>query len=206
MCKKWEVLCSWPHEQVVSPSGRSLHLSILTLQRPTPVLSLFSNFQIGHLFSWPGGRDSLGCSHWLSWLASATYFSGLNLLVVVFSLVVTFKKLFHDFSRCFGICNPCITRQVSISILVLSQSACTIRLIWNGDMPESMYNFSIGVFFKQPVMMRRVSFRVISNFFACAERHPTALAYIHLHRNIAISPLSYYGMWFSAPCWSYKFP
>jgi len=56
-----------------------------------------------------------------------------------------------------------------LSFFVLSQSACTDRLMWGGAMPDSMYNFPIAMFSKHQAITLHVSFRVIYSFFAQAE-------------------------------------
>jgi len=61
--------------------------------------------------------------------------------------------------------------------------------MWGGDIPNSMYNFSIGVFLKHPVLILIVSFKAMSSFFAHTERLYTVLAYTPAgkHRDSAVS-------------------
>ena len=171
------IVCTSPHMHKVSVLSSSPHFIRLSFVRPIPVLSLFSVRQTGHVSLWPDGSDSFGTQ------LEVLLISFLHLVVLSTSgfvdemAFVWFIKLFLDLRR--GRCGviPYIGCRGSAVIFVLSQSACVDLLIGGGAIPESIYNCSTDVFFRQPVMSRQDSFSATSTFLVCDDLPHTGLAY-----------------------------
>ena len=76
-------------------------------------------------------------------------------------------KLFLDGSRCLARRWPCSGCLGSSSWRQISGLLATFRRMWGGAIPASAYRQGIGIAFKQPVIILRVSFRVILTCLVC---------------------------------------
>ena len=142
------MVCLMPESQV-SCSLENPHFNMFTLERPTCVRNRLSSFQVVQGFSAPAGR----CSS------------------------VLLMKLFRDFRRgttprcpLSGFLSPVICRVRSIRL-------STALLMPDGAIPASTGRLLVFVGFRHPVIIRQVSFSVVSSFFAWVELSHTGQAY-----------------------------
>ena len=95
---------------------------------------------------------------------------GRNILFEVLRASVESIKLFLDGSLCLAGRWPWSGFLVSSSWRQRFALLPIFRRMWGGAIPASAYKQSIGVAFKQPVIILHVSFRAISTCPVCLER------------------------------------
>ena len=174
------MVCLMPQSQV-SVSFEYPHFDMFTLDRPTCVRNRLSAFQVVQGNSAPAGRCSsalmLRCT--LAGVQGLESFS--NSMRTAFAVVlmgsVHLMKLFRDFRR--GTTTRCPLSGCLSSVVcrVRSVRLATALLMSGGAIPASMGRLLVLVGFKQPVIIRQVSFNVAFSFFAWVERSHTGQAY-----------------------------
>jgi len=115
------------------------HVFRLFLDLPTPTLSQLRDLQVGQSNSYPAGSSSAGSNSSLlfSLERESFHFSLRTSSGCLFRSFVVFRKLFLDLSLKLGVtwlCNGC---RMSVSVLVLSQSAATSRPMFGGEISAS---------------------------------------------------------------------
>ena len=174
------MVCLMPQSQV-SVSFEYPHFDMFTLDRPTCVSNRLSAFQVVQGFSAPAGRCSsalmLRCTLASRGSSRSLHNSKRTAFAVVLMGSVHLMKLFRDFRR--GTTPRCPLSGCLSSIVcrVHSVRLATALLMSDGAIPASMGRLLMLVGFRQPVIIRQVSFSVAFSFFAWAERSHTGQAY-----------------------------
>ena len=154
---------------------------MFTLDRPTWVRNRLSAFQVVQGFSAPAGRCSSAlmsrCTLASRGPSRSLHSSKRAAFAVVLMGSVHLMKLFRDFrsditTRCplSGCLSPVVCRVRSVRL-------ATALLISDGAIPASMGRLLVLVGFRQPVIIRQVSFSVAFSFFAWVQRSHTGQAY-----------------------------
>ena len=174
------MVCLMPQTHV-SCSLENSHFNIFTLDRPSCVRNRLSAFQVVHGLSAPSGmctsaltlRCPLASRGWSRSLHSSTRAA----FAVVLMGSVHLTKLFRDFRH--GTTPRCPLSGCLLSVVfrVRSVRLATALLMYDGAIPASTGRLLIFVGFRQPVIIRQVSFSVASSFFAWVERSHTGQAY-----------------------------
>ena len=179
------MVCLMPQSHV-SCSLENPHFSIFTLDRPTCERNRLRAFQVVQGFSAPAGRCSSGlmlrCTLASRGSSRSLHSSMRAAFVVVLMGSVHLMKLFRDFRR--GTTPRCPLSGCLWSVIcrVRSVRLATALLMSDGAIPASMGRLLVFVGFRQPVIIRQVSFSVTSSFFAWVERSHTGQAFVnHLH-------------------------
>jgi len=116
------------------------HFFRLFLDPPTPTLSILRDLYVSQSNSYPAGSSSAGSNSSLLFSLERESFH-LSLSTTsgcLFRRFVVFRKLFLDLSLKLGViwlCNRC---RMSVSALVLSQSAAISRQMFSGAIPASL--------------------------------------------------------------------
>ena len=166
-----------PQSQV-SGSFEYPHFIMFTLDRPTCVRNRLSAFQVVQGFSAPAERRSsalmLRCT--LAPRGSSRYFH--NSMPAAFAVVlmgsVHLRKLFRDFRRrcpLSGCLWSVVCRVRSVQLAMMS------GIVSWGDTGGYMGRLLVCVCFRQPVIIRQVSFSVTFSFFAWVYCSHTGQAY-----------------------------
>ena len=179
----------------VSVSVEYPHFEMFTLDRPTRVRNRLSAFQVVQGCSAPAGRCSsalmLRCT-----LASRDSSRSLhNAMRAAFAVVlmgsVHMMKLFRDFRR--DTTPRCPLSGCLMSVVCRDRSVrfAIALLMSDGEIPASMGRMLVLVGFRQPVIIRQVSFSVAFSFFAWVERchtgkHTLQLSSIALERTTLV--------------------
>ena len=175
---KCPIVCGTaPHLHSKPESSMYPHLNRFSLLRPTWVRSLFKDFQVTQGNSCPGGRSSAGGTNGLGKEALSLHSVSLSCAGSPVSGTTHFKKLFRLLSLCGTRMLSYKGCRVSETILALSLELATALRTTGGAIPASGYSICIGVGFRQPVMIRHVSFKAVSTSLAWAERLHTGHAY-----------------------------
>ena len=173
------MVCLMPQSHV-SCSLENPHFNMFTLDRPTCVRNWLSAFQVVQLFSAPAGRCSSGlmlrCTLASRGSSRSLHSSIRAAFAVVLMGSVHLMKLFRDFRR--GTTPRCPLSGCLWSVVcrVRSIRLVTALLMSDGAIPASTDRLLVFVGFRQPVIIRQVSFSVASSFFAWVERSYTGQA------------------------------
>ena len=167
------MVCLMPQSHV-SCSLENPHFNIFTLDRPTCVRNRLSAFQVVQGFSAPAGRCSSGlvlrCT-----LASRGSSRSLNSSMrAAFAVVLMGSVHFRRGTTPICPLSGCLW---SVVCRVRSVRLATALLVSDGAIPASTGRLLVFVGFRQPVIIRQVSFSVASSFFAWVERSHTGQAY-----------------------------
>ena len=176
------MVCLMPQLHV-SCSLENPHFNIIlfTLDRPTCVRNRLSSFQVVRVFSAPAGRFSSGlmlrCTPAPRGSSRSLHNSMRAVFVVVLMGSVHLTKLFRDFKR--GTTPRCPLSGCLRSVVcrVRSVRLATALLMSDGAIPASTGRLLVCVGFRQPVIIRQVSFSVASSSFAWVEHSHTGQAY-----------------------------
>ena len=154
------------------------YFNVFTLDRPTCIRNRLSAFQDAQGFSVPSGRCSsalmLRCTLASRGSRRSLHNSMRAAFVVVLMGSVHLIKLFRDFRR--GTIPRCQLSGCFWSVVRRVRLA-TALLISGGAIPASTGRLLVVVGFRQPVVIRQVSFIVAFSFFARVERSHTGQAY-----------------------------
>ena len=167
------MVCLMPQSHV-SCSLENPHFSIFTLDRPTCERNRLRAFQVVQGFSAPAGRCSSGlmlrCTLASRGSSRSLHSSMRAAFAVVLMDSVHLMKLFRDFRR--GTTPRCPLSGCLWSVVcrVRSVRLATALLMSDGAIPARMGRLLVFVGFRQPVIIRQVSFSVASSFFAWVER------------------------------------
>ena len=174
------MVCLMSQSQV-SVSFEYPHFDMFTLDRPTYVRNRLSACQVVQGYSAPAGRCSsalmLRCTLASRGSSRSLHNSKRTAFAVVLMGSVHLMKLFRDF-RC-GTTPRCPSSGCLSSVVcrVRSVRLATALLMSYGAIPASMGRLLVLVRFRQPVIIRQVSFSVAFSFFAWVERSHTGQAY-----------------------------
>ena len=172
------MVCLMPQSHV-SCSLENPHFNIFTRDRPTCVRNRLSAFQVVQGFSAPAGRCSSGLMLRCTLASRGSSRSLHNSMRVAFAVVlmgsVHLMKLFRDFRR--GTTPRCPLSLWSVVCRVRSVRLATALLMSDWAIPASTGRLLVFVGFRQPVIIRLVSYSVASSFFEWVERSHTGQAY-----------------------------
>ena len=174
------MVCLMPQSHI-SCSLENPHFNMFTLDRPTCVCNRLSAFQVVQGFSAPAARCSstlmLRCTLASRGSSRSLHTSMRAAFAVVLMGSVHLIKLFRDFRRGTTPICPLIGCLWSVVCSVRSVRLATALLVSDGAIPASTGRLLVFVGFRQPVIIRQVSFSVASSFFAWVERSHTRQAY-----------------------------
>ena len=154
---------------------------MFTLDQPTCVRNRLSAFHVVQGFSVPAGRCLsallLRCTMASRGSSRSLHSSMRAAFAIVLMGSVHLMKLFRDFRR--GTTQRCPLSGCLWPVVcrVRSVRLATTLLMPDGAIPASAGRLLVFVGFRQPVIIRQVSFSVASSFFAWVERSHTGQVY-----------------------------
>ena len=174
------MVCLMPQSHV-SCSLEKPHFNIFTLDRPTCVRNRLTAFQVVQGLSAPAGRCSPGLMLRCTLASRGSSRSLHSYMRAAFAVLlmglVHLMKLFIYFRR--GTTPRCTLSGCLWSVVcrVRSVRLATALPMSGGAIPASTGRLLVFVGFRQPVIIRQVSFSVTSSFFAWMESSHTGQAY-----------------------------